>query len=180
VSENDRPASTVVHRGRVITVHRDVISLPDGSTRRRDVVRHPGAVAVIPVLEDGRIVLLRQDRHAIGKTIVEIPAGTLEAGERPIDCARRELAEETGYRAGTIRPLTSFFTAPGFCDEYLHLFEARDLVGGETALEPGERIETRIATPAEARAMIRDGTIEDAKTLVALLMVLDDEEARDD
>ncbi len=166
------PRSPAVFTGRVITVHQDEVTLPDGSRRARDVVRHPGAVAVVPVLGDGRIVLLRHFRHAAGRTLVEIPAGTLEAGEEPIACARRELAEETGYRAGELRPLTAFFTAPGFSDEYLHLFLARDLEEGETDLQPGEQLEAWLATPGEIRSMIRDGEIEDAKTLLGLAMVL--------
>ncbi len=179
MSDAGASTSTEVFSGRVITVHQDEVTLPDGSRRLRDVVRHPGAVAVVPLLADGRIVLLRQYRHATGKTLVEIPAGTLEPGEAPIDCARRELAEETGYRASVIEPLTSFFTAPGFCDEYLYLFVARELEEGETALEPGEELEPWLATPEEVRAMIRNGGIEDAKTLVGMQFVLDGAGARD-
>jgi ADP-ribose pyrophosphatase len=171
--------SDVVYVGQKITVHRDEVVFGDGSRGRREVVRHPGAVAVVPVLGDGRIVLLEHWRHAVGKTLIEIPAGTLEAAEDPLDCAHRELAEETGYRAGSMRPLAVFHTAPGFCDERLHLYVARDLVPGDQNLDPGEELVPWLAEPAQIRRLMRDGAIEDAKTLVGLLMVLGPGESSD-
>ena len=143
--------------------------MPDGSEHVREVVRHPGAVAVLPLLNDGRVCLVRNYRAAVDEVLLELPAGTLEPGEDPAETARRELAEETGYRAGRIDPLASFYMSPGILDERMHLFAARSLVAGPTALEAGEQIEPVLVTWEDALAMTSDGRIHDAKTLVGLL-----------
>jgi 8-oxo-dGTP pyrophosphatase MutT (NUDIX family) len=153
-------------------VLRDEVVLSGRRTAVRDVVRHPGAVAVVPVLEDGRIVLLRHWRHPVGKELIEIPAGTLEPGEDPEACAIRELEEETGWIAGEIRRLAAFHTAPGFCDERLTVYLARDLRPGRVHLDPGEELDAWEAEPDEVRGLLADGRIEDAKTLVGLLLAL--------
>ena len=155
--------------GRRFRVVREIQVTPDGQQHVREVVRHPGAVAILPLLDDGRICFVNNFRVAVDRTLVELPAGTLEPGEDPAETARRELAEETGYRADKIRLLTSFYTSPGILDERMHLYLATGLTPGPTALEPGEDIRPLLATWPEALEMVRDGRIHDAKTLVGLL-----------
>ncbi len=142
---------------------------PDGVQHPRQVVRHPGAVAVIPLVDNGRVCLVHNYRVAVEKWLYEIPAGTLEPGEDPGEAALRELAEETGYRAGSIERLASFYTSPGVLDEEMHLFVAHDLSPGETDLDPGEDLKPCVMPWQEALAMVRDGRIEDGKTLAGLL-----------
>jgi ADP-ribose pyrophosphatase len=141
----------------------------DGREHVKDVVVHPGAVTILPIFDDGRVCLIRNYRVAVDKTLVELPAGTLEAGEDPAVTARRELIEETGYRADRIEKLRGFYMSPGILNERMHLYLARGLQPGDTALEPGEQIETLVVAWSDAMRMAFDGTIEDAKTLVALL-----------
>jgi ADP-ribose pyrophosphatase len=142
---------------------------PDGVTLHRDVVRHPGAVAILPLLSDGRVLLLRNYRFSVSERLIELPAGTLERGESPLQTARRELAEETGYRAARWQPLLTFCTSPGVMDERIHLFLATELTPGEPALEAGEDIQLFPCTWDEALNLIRRGEIHDAKTLAGLL-----------
>jgi ADP-ribose pyrophosphatase len=141
----------------------------DGKLHTKETVQHPGAVAILPIFDDGRICLIRNYRVAVDKTLIELPAGTLEPNEDPAETAARELIEETGYRAATIEKLREFTMSPGILNERMHLFVARGLQPGPTALEPGEKIETLVVTWDEAMRMVQDGTIEDAKTLVGLL-----------
>jgi ADP-ribose pyrophosphatase len=150
-------------------VIRQFESARDGSIHSRDTVQHPGAVAILPLLDDGRVCLIRNFRIAVGKTLIELPAGTLEAGEQPEDTAARELAEETGYLASGIEPLREFTMSPGILNERMHLFVARGLRPGPTAREPGETIQNIEVSWAEAMRMVDSGEIEDAKTLVGLL-----------
>lgn len=147
-----------------------------GRMLERYVVRNPGAVAILPLLPDGRILLLKQYRSPTKKYIYEIPAGTREAGEEPIVTASRELHEETGYRAGKIVPMTSFYSSPGIFQERLYLFKATDLSPGRNSLEDGEDIALYPVTPEEAKKLIRSGEIEDAKTLLALLSLFTTED----
>ncbi len=142
---------------------------PDGKLHVRETVQHPGAVTILPLLDDGRVCLIRNYRIAVGQTLVELPAGTLEPGEDPAVTAERELIEETGYRAATVEKLCEFFMSPGILNERMHLFVARGLEPGERALEPGENIESLVVPWADAMEMALDGTIQDAKTLVGLL-----------
>ena len=124
---------------------------------------------ILPLLDDGRVVLIRNNRFAVGGDLLELPAGTIDNNEPPVECARRELAEETGYRASKFEPLLAFHSTPGICNELLHVFVATGLTLGETAREPGERIEN---TPMEYEGALRaigDGRITDGKTIVALL-----------
>lgn len=155
-----------MYDGRVLRVAVDEVRLDDGATISREVVLHPGAVAIVPVLPDGRLVLIRQYRHATGGDLWEIPAGTLEPPESPEACAARELAEETGYTADTLTPLGAFFTAPGFCTERMHLFLATELRDGVQRPEEDERISVHPLADTEVAAMVEDGRIADAKTLV--------------
>ncbi len=162
-------SSNTLHRGRHFDFLQDEVELPDGRRTKRDVVRHPGAVAMIPVLPDGRIVLVRQYRYAAGKILLEIPAGTLEPGEDPFECAARELREETGFEAGEIEALLSCYMAPGYSSEVIHFFVAKKLreVGAE--LEPDESIENEVLKLEQVMERIKYNTIEDAKTIIGVL-----------
>ncbi len=162
------------YTGRVINLDIDTVKFPNGSTGKLEVVRHPGASAVVPFLDDPgstdpRILLLRQFRHAAEGYIWEIPAGRLDPGELPDQCARRELAEETGMRAGRLERLTTFYTTPGFTDERIHLFLADGLEEGSHRHEVDEFIELCPTRWSVALGMIKRGEIVDGKTLIALL-----------
>ena len=141
-----------------------------GARHRREVCVHPGAVVVMGFLDDGRILLIRNYRYAIGQMLVELPAGTLEKNEDVMNCAGRELLEETGYLAGRIKLLTTFFSSPGILSEKLYAFTAYDLQRAQPAPEEGEEIEVLPVTWDEAIDMLRHGQIEDAKTIATLLM----------
>ena len=137
-------------------------------------MEHPGAVAIIPVLPDGRILLVRQFRHPVGQVLLEIPAGKLDPGESPDACAARELEEETGYRAKSLERKASVFTGPGFTNEVIHLYLAHDLF--KTAVNPDEDefLEVGAYTPEEIRRLVREGLICDAKTISGLYLLQDD------
>jgi ADP-ribose pyrophosphatase len=153
--------------GRVFRVRTDEIVFPDGADARVDIVEHRGSYAIIATPEPGTVVLVRQYRHAVGRELWEIPAGTAEPGEGLLEGALRELAEETGYRAGAARQLGSFYVTPGFCDEIMHLVHANELTPGETDLDEDERIVVQNFTIDEMQQLVRDGEIADAKTLIS-------------
>ena len=157
-----------IHTGHVVTFDIDTVLLPNGQTIDLDMIRHPGASAIVPVHEDGSVTLIRQFRHAAGGFIYEIPAGKLNPGEDPQDCAARELEEEIGYRAGQLDLLTSIFTAPGFTDEVIHIYKGSALVKGTQNLDHDEVIEVLTISLAQALDWIRTGIIRDAKTMVGL------------
>lgn len=142
---------------------------PQGKQCEHDSVQHPGAVTIVPILPDGRVCLIRNYRVAVGQTLIELPAGTLEPGEPPAQTAARELQEETGYVAGKIERLAEILMSPGILNERMHLFLASGLTPGPTALEAGEQIEPLVVDWDAALAMVLDGTIQDAKTVAALL-----------
>ncbi|MFL5243822.1 MAG: NUDIX hydrolase [Gemmataceae bacterium] len=160
----------IVFKGRKIQVAVDESTNPAGQIIRRDVVLHPGAVAILPLLDYDHICLLRNQRPIVGETLWEIPAGTLEPGEPPDQAARRELAEETGYQAGHWQKLAEFFPSPGVLSERTHLFLARDLVPGPMHLEADEEIEPQIVAWQDAVRWALEVAIEDAKTLIAILL----------
>ncbi len=160
----------IVHRGRKIQVAVDTSVNAAGQTVLRDVVLHPGAVAILPLVDADHICLLRNQRPIVGETLWEIPAGTLEPGEDPAHAAVRELEEETGYSAGRWQRLKAFFPSPGVLSETTHLFVASELTAGAMRLEPDEQIEPQIIPWKQALTWATDGTIRDAKTLVALLL----------
>ena len=141
----------------------------DGTMHERDVIVHPGSVVVLPLLDSDRVCLIRNYRVAVGETLIELPAGTLEPGEDPLETARRELAEETGYRAGKLEKLCEFYMSPGILRERMHLFLATQLMAGKDSREPGEEIENLAVPWSEAIGMVESGTIRDAKTLAGLL-----------
>jgi ADP-ribose pyrophosphatase len=155
--------------GRVLRVVIDRLQLPDGGTTELEVIRHAGAAVVVPVTDDGRVVLVRQYRYATAEWLLEAPAGKLEPDEEPASCAGRELEEETGWRAAELLPLGAVWSSPGFTDELLHLYLARGLEPGEQALEQAELLTVEEVSLAEAVAMARDGRISDCKTICAVL-----------
>ena len=167
-------SSRLLHEGKNFDFLVDEVELPNGHVTKRDVIRHPGAVAIVPTLGDGRVALIRQFRYATGKTLLEIPAGTLEQGEPPLECAARELKEETGYEAQELEPLLSCFMAPGYSDEVIHFFVARGLrvVGDDP--EDDEEITMESYSLEEVRRMIVDNVIEDSKTIVGILSLRGD------
>lgn len=135
----------------------------------RDVVVHPGAVLILPIMDDKRIVMIRNQRFAVGKTLWELPAGTLDTNESPIETAKRELIEETGYQTQSIQPLCSFYTSPGICNEAMYAFTATNLSFVGQALEESEKITVELITWTQALNMIQEGIIVDGKTIAALL-----------
>ena len=155
--------------GRILDVALEKHQMPDGRESDFEIIRHPGGAAILPLLPDGRILLISQFRPAIGEMVFEIPAGRLEAGESAHDCAGRELVEEVGYSAGQILPLGGFWSTVGFCDEYIHLFLGRDLTLAEQSLEPDEIIDLNPVTIAEALAKVKKNEILDSKTQLAPL-----------
>ena len=170
--QDDQLLSTKrVYSGKVLNLDLDTVGLPNGRTTDLEILRHPGASAVVPLKEDGRVVLIRQLRHAVGGFIYEIPAGKLDPQEDPRDCAARELEEEVGYRAGFLELLTSIWTAPGFTDEVIHIFLGTNLEKGIQALDQDEVLEIVEWPLEEAMARIQDDTIRDAKTIIGLQMV---------
>lgn len=158
-----------VFAGRVFDVGIEEHLLPNGRCAEFEVVRHVGGAAVLPRLDDGRLLLIRQFRPAIGTMVYEIPAGRIDPGEAPRDCARRELEEETGYRAGRIEPLGGMLSAVGYCDEYVVLFFADNLQKTRQALEPDEIVELTPLTLDDALDKLFAGEIPDSKTQIALL-----------
>lgn len=157
-----------------LDLHLDRVRFPDGSEGEQVLIHHPGASAVLPVLGDGRdrdpeLLLLRQYRYAVGGVLWEIPAGRLEPDEAPIDCARRELVEETGYRCEQLEPVTAFWTTPGFTNEKIHIFRATGLTAGESAREADEFIEVVRLRLSLAVQMVLSGEITDGKTIIAIL-----------
>src|SRR6185295_11484959 len=160
-----------IYTGRIITLNVDTITLPNGITVELEVVRHPGAAAMVPLKDDGTVVLIRQFRHAAGGFIYEIPAGKLQPGEDPTVCAARELEEEIGYRSGRLELLSSIFTAPGFTDEVIHIYKATELTAGRQHLDRDEVLEVIEMPLSEAMSMIETRAIRDAKSIVGLQAV---------
>jgi ADP-ribose pyrophosphatase len=160
----------IVHEGRKIKVVLDVSTGPNGETIRRDMILHPGAVVILPVIDRDHICLLRNERFVIGETLWEVPAGTLEPGEPVEQAAARELVEETGYTAKRWRKLGHYWPSPGVMDEKMHLFVAEELTAGTARPEADENLEPKTVTWADALRMATDGTIHDLKTVTAILL----------
>jgi ADP-ribose pyrophosphatase len=158
-----------VFKGVLLDVRRDVIALPNGAHATREYVVHPGAVVVVPVLDDGRLVMERQYRYPVGRVALEFPAGKLDDGEAPLQCARRELAEETGYRARQWAVAGTLHNAVAYSTEVIHILFARELSAGIAALDDGELIDLALMTEAELDAAAARGELTDAKTLIALM-----------
>lgn len=162
------PPRRPIYDGRVVKLGLETVELPNGARFELEVIRHSGASAIVPLLEDGQVVLIRQYRHAAGGLLLEIPAGRLEPGEEPLHCAVRELREETGLSARNWHPLLPLLTTPGFTDELIHLFLARDLTAGPDAPEEDEWIERVTMPMTEALDRVVSGEIRDGKTIAGL------------
>ena len=163
------PDEARIARGRHIELITQPVDLPNGNRVELDLIKHPGAAAVVPFLDAENVLLIRQYRFATGGEILEIPAGKLDPGETPETCALRELEEETGYRAGRLERLGAIWTTPGFCDEIIHLFAAFDLEATTQRLEPDEIIEL-VPTPFDQALNALSGPVVDGKTATALLL----------
>ncbi|MCM3730574.1 NUDIX hydrolase [Fictibacillus nanhaiensis] len=159
-----------IYSGKIIDLFVEEVELPNKKTGKREIVKHPGAVAVLAVTEEGKILMVEQYRKPLEKTIIEIPAGKLESGENPLECAKRELLEETGYSCKKLEPIGSFYTSPGFADELIHLFFTDSLVkqGGQMTDED-EFLNVMEVSVDEARQMVSDERIHDAKTAYSVL-----------
>lgn len=159
-----------IFTGRVISLQVDDVELPNGNVSKREIVKHPGAVAVIPVTAENKIVMVEQFRKALERTIIEIPAGKLESGEKPEICAARELEEETGYECAQMEWLISFYTSPGFADEIIHVYKATGLTKKENpaTADEDEFVNLMEVTLEEAIQLIKDQKIYDAKTAYAV------------
>ncbi len=162
----------VLLRAARFTVNAMTMTDKHGNKIMREVVRHPGAVVLLPILADGRVVMIENYRRSVDQVLLELPAGTIELNEPPELTAPRELMEETGYRAGRIEKVHEFYSCPGICDELMHLFAATDLVAGDPEREATEQIENRIVSKDEITQLIQRGEIRDAKTLVGLYWFL--------
>jgi len=164
--------TTRVYDGKIFKVDVEDVRLPSGRTSKREIVRHPGAVALMVIDPDGKLLLVRQYRRATDRILLEVPAGTREPGEDAEACARREVQEETGFAAGTVEHLGGFYSAPGFCTEYLHVYLATGLSEGAASPEEDESIELVREPLSRALELIESGQIEDAKSQVGLLAYL--------
>ncbi|EGI78181.1 NUDIX domain-containing protein [Hylemonella gracilis] len=166
----ERPlASETLFRGNFLDARRDTVALPDGGTATREYVVHPGAVVIVPLLDDGRVVIERQFRYPVDRVMIEFPAGKLDAGEDPLVCARRELLEETGYTAREWAKAGQMHLAIAYSTEVLHIYFARGLRQGERKLDEGEFLDVSTATPAQLLDWSRSGELTDAKSLSCLL-----------
>ena len=162
--------SKEIFSGKVISLHLQDVELPNGKQAKREIIKHPGAVAILAITHDDKVVMVEQYRKALERTIVEIPAGKLEKGEEPAVCARRELEEETGYECEHLELLTSFYTSPGFADEIIHVFLAKGLTKKENAaaLDEDEFVNLEELTLEEVEQYVKEQKIYDAKTIFAV------------
>lgn len=167
--KEERISGAVVYNGDFFKVYKDAVRLPDGSESTREFIRHPGAVLIVPLFDDGRVLLERQFRYPPGVEMVEVPAGKREAGEDPLATAKRELLEETGYVASDWTRIGMIRNAIGYSDEIIEMFVAKGLEKREAKLDAGEFLEVFDVKLEEAFEMIRDGRITDAKSVSALL-----------
>lgn len=166
-------STTRIYNGRVVNLRIDEVQFIDGRKATREVVEHRGAAVIIPILDDNRVVLVRQYRYSIGADLLEIPAGTCDEGESPEDCARRELEEETGFRCSELRKILECYLAPGYSTEKIHFYLARRLIRSKPNPDEDERISVETLPLSSALEKVRSGEICDAKTICALFRALD-------
>ncbi len=165
--------SEIVYKGKIFSLEKDVITLPDGRETVRETIRHGGAAAMIPIDNEGKIIFVRQYRHSAGKEVLEIPAGTIEKGEDPYNCAIREIQEETSYKAGKMTFLFKMFSAIGFCSEQIYIYLAENLEKGEFNMDEDEFITIERYTLKESIELIYKGEICDSKTIAAIFAYKD-------
>lgn len=158
----------MIYEGAIIRLRQDEVELPDGTRTQREIIEHPGAAAIVPLDDDGNVCLVSQYRDAVGKRLLEIPAGKLKAGEDPADCARRELREELGLEAGQLEHLATFYSTPGFCDEVMHVYLARGLVATTVELDREEFIEPRRLPLEPVTGLLQE--LNDAKSIAGILL----------
>jgi len=163
-----RVSSKRIYDGHIVNLRVDEVKLENGKTAKREIVEHRGATAIVPILEDGRVVLVRQYRYAAATELLEIPAGTLEPDEAPENCARRELEEETGFKCREIKKMMEIFLAPGYSTEKIHIYLATGLSEAKMRLEEDERINVEKVPISTALEMVSSGKIQDAKTISGL------------
>jgi ADP-ribose pyrophosphatase len=164
--KESRVDGATAYDGKFLKVERDRVRLPDGALTEREYIRHPGAVVILPLFEDGRVLLERQFRYPLDRVFVEFPAGKIDPGEDHLACAQRELQEETGYRARDWQFVCTIHNAIAYSDEHLELYLARDLVAGAASLDAGEFLDTFSATVPELLEMVRNGQVTDVKTII--------------
>lgn len=161
--------SDKVYQGKIINLRIDTVELPDQKYSKREIIEHPGAVAVVPITEDNKIVMVKQFRKSVEEYLLEVPAGKLEIGEEALECAKRELLEETGYKCNTLEYLFKFYTSPGFCNETISIFVAKDLVMDIAQPDEDEYIEIEKYEIDELIEKIGNEEIKDAKTITSIL-----------
>ncbi|SHJ48506.1 NUDIX hydrolase [Paramaledivibacter caminithermalis] len=163
--------SDKLYQGKIINLRIDTVELPDQKYSKREIVEHPGAVAVIPITEDNKIVMVKQYRKSVEEYLLEVPAGKLEIGEEPLDCAKRELLEETGYKSDNLQYIFKFYTSPGFCNETISIFLAKDLIVDVAQPDEDEYIEIEKYDIDELIEKINKEEIKDAKTIISILYI---------
>jgi len=161
-------SSSSVYDGHILNLRVDQVTLENGKTTKREIIEHRGAAAIVPLTQDRDVIIVRQYRYAITTNLLEIPAGTMEPGEKPEQCATRELEEETGYRCNEIEKILEFFPVPGYSTEKIHVYLARGLVDSKMHTEEDEKIELEILPFHRALEKVRSGEIQDAKSICAL------------
>ncbi|OHW62975.1 ADP-ribose pyrophosphatase [Andreesenia angusta] len=163
-----------IYDGKILKLRLDTVELPDGSSSKREIVEHSGGVAVVAVTDSGELLMVRQYRKAMEKELLELPAGKLEAGEDPLECAERELREETGYKAGSIELLSEFYTAPGFCSEKVYVYIAKELEFVGEALDEGEFLEVEKYRIEELGSLLSE--LQDAKSIIGVMHLMREKE----
>ena len=172
MSLEEQLGTDIVYEGKIVRVRVDAVGLPSGREAVREVVEHGASVVIVPVDPDNSILLVRQYRYPVGRSLLEAPAGRVESEESPDDCAQRELQEEVGYASRDLQPLGGFWMSPGYCTEYMHAYLARDLVPSRLDPDADEEIVVERVSVERAEKLIRWGEIEDAKTIAALSMAM--------